>query len=159
MNKTMEGFDPFKFAKQWHGIEHNIHQLKGECINTTDTFSKSGNVLTMTKTCRAKGGRESTEMGTVMIPDPNVRSKMIIQFKGLKGVLGGITYNVYDTDYDTYAIVGPNDGKSFKIMSTKDKMELCKLVELEIKASKLGFDISDTIKEYGTVIPCKGVSK
>lgn len=155
----MEGFDPLKFTKQWHAIEHNVHSLKGQCVNVIDTFSQSGSTLIMSKTCRNSSGKQSVEIGEVIIPDQNVRSKMVIKYKGVKALSGTVSYNVYSTDYDTFAIVGPDDKKSFVIMSTKPTMELCKLAELEMTVGKMGFDVSDVIRCFGAVIPCKGAAK
>lgn len=157
--ETMKNFDFSKFTdptKVWYEISSNTTEVSAtpglrnygkSCQNKIVAFSRTQStteisnttVTTFTSACYLDKKKVGTVQGKIVIDDPLVPSRMSINFEGLLNKKA--KYWVYDTDYETYAIVGNNSGK-YWILSRDPKICPNEHYTYLNKLQNIGFDVS-----------------
>jgi len=154
---TKTDFDLTRFIGNgtWYEIAHTPNPLQRECENSIIIITqRTVEEYNIGITCYTNGIIGGTNEGKLTIRDPNVPSKMYIDM----GFLGSFTrassdWWVYDTDYDSYAIVGTPSGY-FWILSRNPTMTFCKYLDLRNKAMSYGFDTFVLKPDTNTLVKC-----
>ena len=134
---TQANFDLDRFMGAWHEISHIPNPVERHCDNANLVFARdyTTGVVTVTYECNRGGTRRYDSVGKVRVPDPNVPSKLVMDFPWYPNY----DYWVYETDYDIYAAIGNKRGYVW-ILSRVPLMSFCLYDSIVARMRARGFD-------------------
>jgi lipocalin len=152
-HKTMgQDFNFDKFLGNWCEISHIDRPYQSNCDFAVLDLVKEGEIYKITNHCTRYGKSGSSQKGQFRILNPNDPSKLEIQFETL--IPGWVKFWIYETDYQSYAIVG-NPSGYFWILSREPNMTFCKFADLKDKAGSYGFDVERVRADINSLKKCQ----
>jgi len=140
---TKTDFDLKRFVGDgtWYEIAHISNPLQRECENSIITISqRTMDTYNFNVTCYQNGVVAGTNSGKLTVGDPNVPSKMYLDMGWISAFTRASSeWWVFDTDYDSFAIVGTPSGYLW-ILSRKPTMSFCRYKDIRDLAMGYGFD-------------------
>ena len=143
---TQATLDLERYSGMWYQVYNSDTSKSRECDTSIVFYFTTGTVLNMSTYCVVRSKLTNQVQHTGVAPNPYDPSKLVVR---TEGVLGKTTaYWVYDTDYDTYSIVGnslanvEDGGAHFFVLSRKPKL-LAKSVDIiQEKVVRLGLTVT-----------------
>lgn len=143
---TVSNFDLEKYEGRWYEIAHIDHLERASCQNAiADYYLSPDDTISVTNYCTSRGKPTEKIVGSGKVPDPNVPSKLKIDFKTSLGFSRQGDYWVVLTDYTSYALVSAGDPEYLWILSRTPQMSLCRYSWLVKEAKNFGYR-SDLLK-------------
>ena len=138
---TVPNFDMSRYEGIWYEIAHIDHLERSECQNATSDYRVApDDTISVINYCTSPGKAPERFTGVGYVPDPNVPSKMKIDFKTSLGFSKLGDYWVVLTDYTSYALVSAGHADYLWILSRTPKMSICRYTWLVNEAKTFGYN-------------------
>ena len=137
---TVPDFKIDQYQGRWYEIARIDHIERASCQNAVaDYYLSPDDTISVNNYCTSPGKATEKISGVGTIPDPNVPSKLKIDFRTSFGFSRQGDYWVVLTDYTSYALVSGGDPEYLWILSRKKQMSICRYRWLVEQAKNLGY--------------------
>ena len=135
---TLATFDASKYEGVWYEVAAIPQSFEGSCQEAVSFYILLSGKLDITNYCINNNQVVNIIRAHATQLSKDAPGKFKINFEGFN-LRGEAQYWVYDTDYKTYAIVGGGNADALWLLSRTKKMSPTLLVQLLVKAEKLGY--------------------
>lgn len=133
--ERMQGFDSSRYVGVWHELALIPQPYERACDAATAVYTPQGDAIEVRNYCM-RGGQVISSISGVAVVDPRycTPSKLLVRFS--PGMIG--SYWVLLTDYETFSIVGNEDGSSLWLLSRRQEVDASFRVYLALLCRRLG---------------------